>query len=238
MKIVRPYAKILEPELLVNALSVIEAGARVSHRSEEDQKENSAERFIRAVVLGHGDWSVVEHAFARVEFYVDRGITHEIVRHRLFSYTQESTRFVNYSKKKKNKMPPSFIYPKPDVECPHCFSCGYNMLICKCGSSHKFLSGVCSRCNKTESDLTLGCFYVQKSDSVNHPSHYGGEDNPYEVIKVCEAWLTRDEFIGAMKFQIWKYTARAGKKNSESEDYAKAQWYSNYINEYMKRWPK
>jgi thymidylate synthase (FAD) len=61
------------------------------------------------VVLSHGDWSVTEHASISVEFYVDRGITHEIVRHRLASYTQESTRFVNYEK----KMPPSFLYPKP-----------------------------------------------------------------------------------------------------------------------------
>jgi thymidylate synthase (FAD) len=60
------------------------------------------------VVLQHGDWSVVEHASVSVDFYVDRGITHEMVRHRLFAFTQESTRFVNYEK----KMPPSFIQPE------------------------------------------------------------------------------------------------------------------------------
>lgn len=108
MKIVTPYAKILRPELLSSAPSTIEAAARVSHRSEDAQTAESAERFIRAVVLQHGDWSVVEHVSASVEFLVDRGITHEIVRHRIASYTQESTRFVNYEK----KMPPSFIYPK------------------------------------------------------------------------------------------------------------------------------
>lgn len=116
MKIVKPYAKIMEPELLAGALSRIEYAARISHRSEDAQTDNSAERFIRAVVLQHGDWSVVEHVSASVEFLVDRGITHELVRHRIASYTQESTRFVNYAK----KMPPSFIYPKPDVECPFC----------------------------------------------------------------------------------------------------------------------
>jgi thymidylate synthase (FAD) len=45
-----------------------------------------------------------------VDFYVDRGVTHELVRHRLFSFTQESTRFVNYRK----KMPPSFVQPGLD----------------------------------------------------------------------------------------------------------------------------
>jgi hypothetical protein len=75
-------------------------------------------------------------------------------------------------------------------------------------------------------------------EAVNHPAHYGGAENPYEVIKVCEAWLSREEFIGAMKFQIWKYTARAGKKGEASEDYRKAQWYDNHLNDYLKRHPE
>lgn len=117
MKIVRPYAKIMEPELLATALTRVEYAARVSHRS-EDESGLDPERFIRAVVLKHGDWSVTEHVSASVEMLVDRGITHEIVRHRIAAYTQESTRFVNYAK----KMPPSFIYPKPEVECSRCLS--------------------------------------------------------------------------------------------------------------------
>jgi thymidylate synthase (FAD) len=118
MKIVKPYAKIMEPEQLSGALGRIEYAARISHGSEDAQTADSAERFIRAVVLQHGDWSVVEHVSVSVEFLVDRGITHEIVRHRIASYTQSSTRFINYAK----KMPPSFIYPKPEVECPYCLS--------------------------------------------------------------------------------------------------------------------
>lgn len=120
MKIVRPYATILmgEDHLHNLALQQIEYAARVSHRSEDLQTETSAEKFIRAVVLGHGDWSVVEHVSVSVEMLVDRGITHEIVRHRIASYTQESTRFVNYAK----KMLPSFIYPIPEIECEYCLS--------------------------------------------------------------------------------------------------------------------
>jgi thymidylate synthase (FAD) len=75
-------------------LQVIENMARISHRSEDKQTEDSWKRFIPAVVIEHGDWSVVEHAYASVIFRVDRGVTHELVRHRLFSFTQESTRFV------------------------------------------------------------------------------------------------------------------------------------------------
>jgi thymidylate synthase (FAD) len=91
--------------------------ARISHRA-EDAKNQDVERFLRSVVLQHGDWSVTEHVSISVDAYVDRGITHEIVRHRLAAYTQESTRFVNYAK----KMPPSFIYPQVGVECKHCLS--------------------------------------------------------------------------------------------------------------------
>jgi hypothetical protein len=75
------------------------------------------------------------------------------------------------------------------------------------------------------------------AEAVNHPSHYGGEDNPYEVIKVLEAWLTQDEFRGFLKGNIHKYLARAGKKSKASahQDAAKAAWYSKYLDEYNNR---
>ena len=91
----------------IGLLRRIEYFARISHASEDQQTEQSWKRFITAVVLEHGDLSVIEHAFVTVDFVVDRGVTHELVRHRLFSFTQSSTRFINYTK----KMPPSFINP-------------------------------------------------------------------------------------------------------------------------------
>lgn len=117
MKIIQPSAKILYEAELPYALRNIEYAARISHRSEDAMTDKSTNRFIEAVVVNHGDWSVVEHVSVSVEFIVDRGITHELVRHRLFSYTQESTRFVNYQK----KMPPSFIYPRIGPYCQNCF---------------------------------------------------------------------------------------------------------------------
>ncbi len=115
MNIAKPYAKIISingsdphESAGIKALQRIEWCGRISHRSEEQQGPDSWDRFLRAVVLQHGDWSIVEHTSASVDMLVDRGITHEIVRHRLFSFTQESTRFVNYEK----KMPPSFIRPQ------------------------------------------------------------------------------------------------------------------------------
>lgn len=95
MKIIEPTATLL-PIDGIESLKKIEAMARISHRSEDRQTEDSWRRFIQAVVIEHGDWSVVEHVSATVLFRVDRGVTHELVRHRLFSFTQESTRFVRY----------------------------------------------------------------------------------------------------------------------------------------------
>lgn len=62
------------------------------------------------------------------------------------------------------------------------------------------------------------------TEMVNNPLHYGGSDNPYEVVKVCEAWgLDKDAYL----FNVVKYVARAGIKNpqKELEDLKKAAWY-------------
>lgn len=105
MRIVSPSFEIstlygpLTPETGVKMLQFIERMARISHRSETGQTEDSWKRFIEAVVVGHGDWSVSEHQSLTVTFRVDRGTSHQMVRHRQFSYTQESQRFVNYAKK-------------------------------------------------------------------------------------------------------------------------------------------
>lgn len=98
MKIIEPSANLINPADLCGGIAQlrnIEYMARISHRSEEAQTEDSWEKFVKFVVLEKGDTSIVEHSSATVIFRVDRGITHELVRHRLFSVTQESTRFVN-----------------------------------------------------------------------------------------------------------------------------------------------
>lgn len=77
---------------------------------------------------------------------------------------------------------------------------------------------------------------TMSGEQVNHPAHYGGGDNPYEVIKVLEAWLTRDEFIGFLKGGVIKYNARARHKHG-SQDHAKAAWYQTYLSEFEKRVP-
>lgn len=61
-----------------------------------------------------------------------------------------------------------------------------------------------------------------EGDAVEHPAHYGGKDNPYEVIKVAEAWgLDKDAYL----FNVLKYIARAGKKGAVLEDLRKGHFY-------------
>jgi len=63
-----------------------------------------------------------------------------------------------------------------------------------------------------------------EEEMVNHPQHYGGEENVYEVVKVAEAWgLNYDAYL----FNVVKYVARAGKKepSKELQDLKKALWY-------------
>jgi hypothetical protein len=70
------------------------------------------------------------------------------------------------------------------------------------------------------------------NDPVNHPAHYGGADNLYEHIKIMEATLTQDEFVGAMIFNITKYLQRSRGKGG-TEDVLKAQWYMNRLAAYL-----
>lgn len=63
-----------------------------------------------------------------------------------------------------------------------------------------------------------------QNSAVNNPQHYGGKENKYEVIKVCENWnLDKDAYL----FNVVKYVARSGKKDpkKEIEDLKKAVWY-------------
>lgn len=59
-----------------------------------------------------------------------------------------------------------------------------------------------------------------KPEAVDHPAHYGGADNPYEAIKVIEAWS-----LGFCLGNTVKYIARAGKKDATIQDLKKARWY-------------
>lgn len=77
----------------------IERAARTCYKSEDGITDESAAKMVSALVKKGHD-AMVEHACASVHVVTDRGITHEFVRHRIASFAQESTRYVNYSKGK------------------------------------------------------------------------------------------------------------------------------------------
>lgn len=79
-----------------NAERVIEESARTCYRSLSEMTEDSATNLIRKLVAS-GHHSVLEHATASFRIVCDRGVTHELVRHRIASFSQESTRYCNYS---------------------------------------------------------------------------------------------------------------------------------------------
>jgi len=77
----------------------LERYARVCYKSEEKIGEGTAEKLL-ASTLARGHESVIEHEKVTVVFICDRGVSHEIVRHRIASYSQESTRYCNYGQDK------------------------------------------------------------------------------------------------------------------------------------------
>ena len=99
MKIIEPSVH-LEDKIDGQAiLKKIERIGRVCYKSENRITKDSAERFVKSI-LDRGHESVLEHVSISVRVICDRGVSHEIVRHRVASYSQESTRYNNYSKDK------------------------------------------------------------------------------------------------------------------------------------------
>lgn len=97
MKVVKQ--EVFLEHITPDAAQFIERAGRTCYKSEDRITSDSAAKFIR-MLLERGHESVIEHAYASFRVICDRGVSHEFVRHRLFSYSQESTRYCNYSKAK------------------------------------------------------------------------------------------------------------------------------------------
>lgn len=95
MKTIKPRFEIMQHTADLEML--IEKAGRVCYKSEDRITEGSAEKFISRLIDSKHE-SVLEHGSITVRIICDRGISHELVRHRLASFSQESTRYCNYSK--------------------------------------------------------------------------------------------------------------------------------------------
>ena len=97
MKIIRAGYEIMAPIPRDIILRQLERCGRVCYKSEDKITEESASKFVKGLVKS-GHEAMIEHLSLTVKFICDRGVSHEIVRHRIASYAQESTRYCNYGK--------------------------------------------------------------------------------------------------------------------------------------------
>ena len=109
MKIINPSFEILDKINGNDILKKIEKIGRVCYKSEDKIEANTAEAFI-ARIIKSGHKSVIEHEKVSVKIICDRGVSHEIVRHRIASYSQKSTRYCNYAD---DKFGSEFTFIKP-----------------------------------------------------------------------------------------------------------------------------
>ena len=208
MKLINPSVEILHVTVgfinIVNGeqvLQFIEKIGKVCYKSEDKITPDSARRFIKQI-LRSGHESVIEHFSITVKVITDRGISHEIVRHRIASYSQESTRYVCYAKDKFDNqitvVEPGLYDPQEKyggeshqlwkASCEKAEGCYLRMI--KLGISPQIARSVLPTCLKTELVMTMNLrewrhFLKLRTSSRAHPG----------IRKVA--------FMILNKFQVW-----------------------------------
>lgn len=97
MQAIKAYTQIFKDFEGQKVLQKLELVGRTCYKSEGKIQEGSAAKMVASLIKS-GHEAMLEHVSVTVKFVVDRGISHELVRHRLASFAQESTRYCNYSK--------------------------------------------------------------------------------------------------------------------------------------------
>jgi len=116
MKLIKPYYEILNENDLIKLCKEIELVARTCYKSENKITDDSNINFIEKLIKLNHEAMLEFGPSIVVKFVCDRGVSHELVRHRLCDFAQESTRYCNYSKDKfENQI--TFVIPNwmPDV---------------------------------------------------------------------------------------------------------------------------
>ena len=181
MKMVSPSFELLDCPDGTALLQKIELAGRVCYKSEAKITPDSAYGFVRRL-LESGHESVLEHEKLSVRMICDRGVSHEIVRHRIASYSQESTRYCNYSLDKyQNEL--TFIRPFFWTNYPEKFQIwkeamevaerSYLALIAK-GASPQEARSVLPNSLKTEIVITMNMrewrhFFRLRTSAAAHP---------------------------------------------------------------------
>lgn len=111
MRLIYPSINLEKPIIESDILRNIERAGRTAYKSEDKITPKSAKKFVSSIIK-NGHESVLEHGTVSFRIICDRGVSHEIVRHRIASYTQESTRYCKY-KDEVNFVIPPWIEIKP-----------------------------------------------------------------------------------------------------------------------------
>lgn len=157
MKIISPDFAFVDSINGNAILKKLEVAGRTCYKSENKMTEDSAANFVRNLIK-RGHESVLEHVSITVRIITDRGISHEIVRHRLASYSQESTRYCNYKDKEIEFVLPYDIDPETKIFDYWKLSCqasetDYKVLIAE-GVAPQTARSVLPNCLKTELVMT------------------------------------------------------------------------------------
>ena len=177
MKIVDQSVELLW--ITTNPEKQIEIAGRTCYKSEDRITHDSAGRFV-AMLRDSGHHAMLEHAVASFKIITDRGISHEIVRHRIASYAQESTRYCNYRKEKFGNectfiQPPDLSYGQTIAwrnACRYAESFYFELL--DAGCSPQIARSVLPNCLKTEIVMTANLrewrhFIKLRSSKAAHP---------------------------------------------------------------------
>lgn len=161
MKIINADVEFITPIDGAAILKRLEQCGRVCYKSEAKITDTSAPAFV-AGIIKRGHEAVLEHCSFTVKFICDRGVSHEIVRHRVASYCQESTRYCNYSKEgfgsELTVIKPCFLHPYTDgfnlweEGCLFAEQTYFNLL--ECGCSPQEARSVLPNSLKTEVVMT------------------------------------------------------------------------------------
>ena len=176
MRIVEPSVGIIDHLDGNEILKKLELCGRVCYKSEDKITDDSAEQFVR-MLIKRGHESVLEHVSVTVKFVADRGVSHEIVRHRIASYSQESTRYCRYGDEIAVIQPPGIergtnAYLNWYFGCQNAETAYRDML--SSGISPQIARSVLPTCVKTEIVMTANLrewrhFLRLRMDKAAHP---------------------------------------------------------------------
>lgn len=177
MKIIKPHFVIEDKIDGEQILKNLERYGRTCYKSEDKITPDSARKFV-ATILKSGHESVIEHEKVTVRVVCDRGVTHEIVRHRIGSYSQESTRYCNYRSRGIQVIEPFFFVGDEDkykIWLNAMYACekAYNALI-EAGATPQEARSVLPNSIKTEIVITYNLrewrhFFKLRCSKRAHP---------------------------------------------------------------------